>query len=82
MFIFQPVEKNPALATRQAATSKQKASISKPKLPSISESARRKQKQKVMAEAEKRHNSLLEEWKRKITVLEEATFGTSSSETD
>lgn len=82
MFIFQPVEKNPALAARQAATSKQKASISKPKLPSISESARRKQKQKVMAEAEERHNSLLEEWQRKITALEEATFGSSSSETD
>ncbi len=82
MFILQPAEKNPALAARQAGDGRQKASISKPKLPAISESARRKQKQKVIAEAEKRHNSLLEEWKRKITALEEATLGTSSSETD
>jgi rhodanese-related sulfurtransferase/CRP-like cAMP-binding protein len=82
MFILQPAEKNPALAARQAGDSRQKASISKPKLPAISESARRKQKQKVIEEAEKRHNSLLDEWKRKITALEEATLGTSSSETD
>ena len=82
MFILQPAEKNPSLAARQAGDSRQKASISKPKLPAISESARRKQKQKVMQEAEKRHNSLLEEWKRKITALEEATLGTSPSETD
>ena len=82
MFIFQPAEKNPALAARQAADGRQKASISKPKLPAISESARRKQKQKVIQEAEKRHNSLLEEWKRKITALEEATLGTPPSETD
>lgn len=80
MFILQPAEKNPAIAARQAADSKQKAAISKPKLPAISESARQKQKQKVIEEAEKRHNSLLEEWKRKITALEEATLSTSSSE--
>ena len=79
MFILQPAEKNPALAARQAADSKQKAAISKPELPSISESARRAQRQKVIEEAEKRHNSLLEEWKRKITALEEATLGTTSS---
>ncbi|NNF96255.1 MAG: hypothetical protein HKM94_04940, partial [Halobacteria archaeon] len=82
MFILQPAEKNPALAARQAVDSRQKATISKPKLPAISESVRRKQKQKVIQEAEERHNSLLEEWKRKITALEEATLGTSSSETD
>jgi len=80
MFILQPAEKNPAIAARQAAGSKQKAAISKPKLPTISESARLKQKQKVIEEAEKRHNSLLEEWKRKITALEEATLGTTSNE--
>ena len=78
MFILQPAEKNPAIAARKVVDSKQKAAISKPKLPTISESARRAQKEKVLAEAEKRHNSLLEEWKRKITALEEVTLGTSS----
>ena len=82
MFMLQPAEKNPGLAARQASDSRQKATISKPKLPAISESARRKQKQKVIEEAEKRHSSLLEEWQRKITALEEAALGTSSSETD
>jgi CRP-like cAMP-binding protein len=82
MFILQPAEKNPAIAARKAADSNQKAAISKPKVkvPTISESARRAQKQKVIEEAEKRHNSLLEEWKRKITALEEATLGTSTDE--
>ncbi len=82
MFVFQPADKNPALAARQAADSKQKASISKPKLPAFSESARRKQKQKVIQEAEQRHNSLLDEWKRKITALEEAALGTSASDSE
>ena len=80
IFILQPAEKNPTIAVRKAVDSKQKAAISKPKVPAISESARQAQRQKVIEQAEKRHNSLLEEWKKKITALEEATLGTSLDE--
>jgi CRP-like cAMP-binding protein len=80
IFMLQTTEKKPALATRQPANSQQKAAIAKPKLPVISESARRQQEQKLKQEAEKRHNSLLEEWKKKISALE-AKIGSTTNET-
>ncbi len=82
LFIFQPDEKKPALATRQPVDNKQKAAIAKPKLPAISESARRQQEQKLRLEAEERHNSLLEEWKKKISALESTIRSSISDEGD
>jgi len=83
IFILQPTEKKPALAGRQAVDSQQKATIAKPKLPVISDSARNQQEQKLKQEAEKRHNSLLEEWKKKISALEstiDSTLNQTSSD--
>ena len=80
LFVLQPAEKKPALATRQAVDNKQKASIVKPKLPAISESARRQQEEKLKLEAEKRHNSLLEEWKKKISALESTLSSSNKDE--
>lgn len=79
IFMLQPAEKKPALATRQPVDSQKKAAIAKPKLPVISESARRQQEQKLKQEAEKRHNSLLEEWKKKISALE-TKIGSTTTE--
>jgi CRP-like cAMP-binding protein len=80
IFMLQTTEKKPALATRQPASSQQKATIAKPKLPVISESARQQQEQKLKQEAEKRHNSLLDEWKKKISALE-TQLGSTTTET-
>jgi CRP-like cAMP-binding protein len=80
IFMLQPAEKKPALAARHAVDSQQKAAIAKPKLPVISESARHAQEQKLKQEAEKRHNSLLEEWKKKISALE-TKIGSTITET-
>jgi hypothetical protein len=80
IFMLQSTEEKPALATRQPASGQQKAAIAKPKLPVISESARQQQELKLKQEAEKRHNSLLEEWKKKISALE-AQLGSTTSET-
>ena len=80
LFMFQPSEKTPALATGQPVDGQQKAAIAKPKLPTITDSARKQQEQKLKLEAEKRHNSLLEEWKKKISALE-STLGTSMTDT-
>jgi len=70
IFMLQSTEKKPALAARHAVDTQQKAAIAKPNLPTISDSARRQQEEKLKQEAEKRHNSLLEEWKKKISALE------------
>jgi CRP-like cAMP-binding protein len=80
IFMLQPTEKKPAIAARHPVDSQQKAAIAKPKLPVFSESARRQQEQKLKQEAEKRHNSLLEEWKKKISALE-TKIGSTVSET-
>ena len=80
LFILQPAEKKSALAARHGVDSQQKATIAKPKLPVISDSARRQQEQKLKQEAEKRHNSLLEEWKKKISALE-TQLGSTNTET-
>ena len=70
IFMLQSTEKKPALATRHTVDTQQKAAIAKPKLPAISDRARQQQEEKLKQEAEKRHNSLLEEWKKKISALE------------
>ena len=80
LFVLQPNENKPVLATHQAVNSQQKAAIAKPNFSVFSESERRQQELKLKQEAEKRHNSLLEEWKKKISALQ-ATIGSSNSET-
>jgi CRP-like cAMP-binding protein len=79
LYAFQPQDKTPPLAANNKIETRTTAKISKPKLPAFTDTERHSQEQRVKQDAVKRHNTLLQEWKRKLSVLQSKVLPSTSA---
>jgi len=70
LYAFQPQDKPVPLATGNTVATKTTAKIGKPKLPAFTPAERQNQEQRLKREAARRHNTLLQEWQRKLSTLQ------------